>query len=384
MVVIPLGSMYTDGEDALWRRKGENKTMTIPQMRDTLIRVAFAGCLLAFVYLFFEYLLPMIFPFVVGFLVAYGVVRLADRIRPNCKWLRLLLILVIYGGLGVVLGIVTLKGISAGSDLVAWLPKFYETNLAPLAERIHACFDGIVKQLDPSLGGTLEVLSGSLMSAFDNFFSALSGFAVNLLSNVVTAVPAGVIGCLAMIICTFFVAADYEKIMEFLVTYMPANGKKTLSDVRRFLTDTLFVVIRSYLIIMVMTFSELSILFAIFGIDNPLPRAALIAVFDILPILGTGGILIPWGIGSIVLGNTMMGVKVLIIYGIITVVRNYVEPKIVGVQLGLHPIITLVSMFVGLRLFGFWGMFGLPVGIAYFWKRKKERDLAAREAEIAN
>lgn len=358
--------------------------MTISQMRDTLIRIAFAGCILVFVFLGLKYILPMIFPFIIGFMVAYGVVRLSDRIRPNCRWLRPLLILVIYGGLGVVLVFATLKGISAGSDLVAWMPQFYESNLAPLAAKIHEFIDGIVRQLDPSLGGTVEVLSGSLMSAFNNFFSAISAYAVNMLSGIVTAVPAGVLGALAMIISTFFVAADYEKIMDFLMTYMPLNGKRTLSDMRRFLTDTLFVVARSYLIIMVMTFSELSVLFWLFGIENPVTRAALIAVFDILPILGTGGILIPWGIGSVVLGNTMMGIKVLIIYGIITVVRNYVEPKIVGVQLGLHPIIALVSMFVGLRLFGFWGMFGLPVGIAYLWKRKKEHDAAAQEAELAN
>ncbi len=348
--------------------------MTISQMRDTLIRVAFAGCILVFVYLVFEYLLPILFPFLIGFLVAYGVVWLADRIRPNCKWLRMLLILIIYGGVGVILVVITLKGISAGSSLAAWLPQFYESNLAPFAAKIHDWLDGIVNQLDPSLAGTLELLSGSMMSAFNNFFTTLSGYAVNLLSNIVTAVPAGVLSVLAAIICTFFVAADYEKIMEFLVTYMPAEGKKTLSDIRRYLTDTLFVVARSYLIIMLLTFSELSILFAVFGIADPLTKAAVIAVFDILPILGTGGILIPWSIGEIVLGHTMMGAKVLIIYGIVTVIRNYVEPKIVGVQLGLHPIITLVSMFVGLRLFGFWGMFGLPVGIAYFWKRKKERD----------
>ena len=100
----------------------------------------------------------------------------------------------------------------------------------------------------------------------------------------------------------------------------------------------------------------------------------MIAVFDILPILGTGGIVIPWAIVSVVLGYTELGVQLLIIYVIVTVVRNYVEPKIVGTQLGLHPIISLVSMFIGLRLFGFWGMFGLPVGISFLWKEKKKRE----------
>jgi predicted PurR-regulated permease PerM len=64
--------------------------------------------------------------------------------------------------------------------------------------------------------------------------------------------------------------------------------------------------------------------------------------------------------------------KLLLIYAIVTVVRNYVEPRIVGAQLGLHPIITLAAMFVGLRLFGFWGLFGLPVGISFLWKQRKQ------------
>ena len=89
--------------------------------------------------------------------------------------------------------------------------------------------------------------------------------------------------------------------------------------------------------------------------------------------------MIPWAVVSMVLGYTQLGIQLLIIYIIVTVVRNYVEPKIVGTQLGLHPIITLVSMFIGLRLFGFWGLFGLPVGISFLWKQKKEKEVDTSE-----
>ena len=126
---------------------------------------------------------------------------------------------------------------------------------------------------------------------------------------------------------------------------------------------------------MLLTFTELSILFTVFGIEHAVLKASVIALLDILPILGTGGIMIPWGIISLVLGYTKLGIQLLIIYIIVTVVRNYMEPKIVGTQLGLHPIITLVSMFIGLRLFGFLGRFGLPVGISFLWKQKIEREL---------
>jgi len=136
------------------------------------------------------------------------------------------------------------------------------------------------------------------------------------------------------------------------------------------------VVIRSYVLIMLLTFTELSILFSFFGIQNAILKAGIIALLDILPILGTGGVMIPWGITSLVLGYTKLGLELLLIYGIVTVVRNYVEPKIVGTQLGLHPIITLVSMFIGLRLFGFWGLFGLPVAISYLWKQRQHQTTA--------
>ena len=145
---------------------------------------------------------------------------------------------------------------------------------------------------------------------------------------------------------------------------------------RYYLTNTLFVVIRSYALIMLMTFTELSILFGLFGIENGIVKAFAIAVFDILPILGTGGIMIPWAVISLVLGYTKLGIELFVIYAIVTVVRNYMEPKIVGAQLSLHPIISLSSMFIGLRLFGFWGLFGMPVTISYFWKQKLEKDTA--------
>jgi predicted PurR-regulated permease PerM len=144
--------------------------------------------------------------------------------------------------------------------------------------------------------------------------------------------------------------------------------------VRSYLTDTLFVVIRSYTLIMMLTFVELSILFTVFDIQKAFLKAAVIAIFDIMPILGTGGIMIPWAVTSLVLGYTKLGLELFLIYGIVTVVRNYVEPKIVGAQLGLHPIITLVTMFIGLRLFGILGLFGLPVGISFLWKQKHSRN----------
>ena len=80
-----------------------------------------------------------------------------------------------------------------------------------------------------------------------------------------------------------------------------------------------------------------------------------------MPILGTGAVLIPWSIINLILGNTKLGIGMLILYIVITAVRQTIEPKIVGQQIGLHPIITLVLMYVGAQLIGVLGLLLLPV-----------------------
>lgn len=326
------------------------------------------------VYLGFKYLLPVSVPFILGILIAFAVIRISEKLHCSHRLVRLGLAVVIYGLLGLLITLAAAKGISAVSNLIKWIPEVYEAKLLPF---ITLCYNwGVekVQLLDPALISAMEMLMESLLSAVKNLVSYLSSLAVEVVSGIATGVPSLILSLLAMIFSTVFIVSDYERISSFASENIPQSIKKLLGNIRFYLTNTLFVVIRSYALIMLLTFTELSILFTVFGIENAVWKAAAIAMLDILPILGTGGIMIPWAVISLVLGYTRHGINLLVIYIIVTVVRNYVEPKIVGTQLGLHPIITLVSMFIGLRLFGFWGLFGLPVSISYFWKQKKDRE----------
>jgi sporulation integral membrane protein YtvI len=248
----------------------------------------------------------------------------------------------------------------------------YRTKLLPMLDMAYEWMATTVNMLDPTLISVLDSLSQSLVSGLEALVGKLSGVAMNLVSGVAKGVPSLILSLLAMIFCTVFVANDYERIQEFYRHHTPEKVSNIIKQVRQYLTGTLLVVIRSYALIMLLTFMELSILFSVFGVQSAFLKAALIALFDVMPILGTGGIMIPWFVISFALGHTALGLKLLLVYITVTVVRNYVEPRIVGAQLDLHPIITLVSMFVGLRLFGFWGLFGLPVGISFFWKERKQ------------
>lgn len=346
--------------------------MKMQQKQDFLITIAYWAVIAAAVYLAAEYILPITVPFILGILIASLVVWISRKLHCPHRLFRIALALLIYGVIGTLIGLLAAKGVSAISASLQLLPKAYEQKILPFATLCYGLFLDWVQMLDPSLVSTLETMLNNLLSALTGLVSTLSSFAVNLVSRVATGIPSLVLSLLAMIFSTIFVVSDYERISGFASEHIPLSIKKILKDIRTYLTDTLFVVIRSYVLIMLVTFTELSILFSVFGISNALLKAGAIAVLDILPILGTGGIMIPWSVISLVMGNTAHGIKLLVIYGIVTVVRNYIEPKIVGAQLGLHPIITLTSMFIGLRLFGFWGLFGLPVAISFLWKRRQE------------
>ena len=347
--------------------------LQIQKQKDFLVSFAYWAIIATVAYLALKYVLPLTVPFIIGILIAQLVVWISRKIHCTRKLLRIGLAILIYGVLGLLISLLAAKGISTITTMIKWLVGLYETKLLPLVTLVYEWGDQTIQLLDPSLVSALKALLQSLLSAAKDLLSYLSGLAVNLVSSVATGVPSLVLSLLAMIFSTVFVVSDYEHIAQFASQHIPQTVKKILVRIKLYLTGTLFVVIRSYALIMLLTFTELSILFTVFGIDRAVLKATLIAFLDILPILGTGGIMIPWAVISFVLGDASMGIRLLVIYGIVTIVRNYVEPKIVGTQLGLHPIITLTSMFIGLRLFGFWGLFGLPVAISFLWKEQRER-----------
>ena len=346
--------------------------MDIQKQKEFLISLAYWAVIGTAVYLVCKYLVPISVPFLLGIPIAYLVVRISRRLGCPNKLVRMGLILLIYGLIGTLITLLCIRGISTLSGIIRWLPEVYTMKLLPFVTLLyHWCMDTL-EQLNPTMISALNALWESGLSALKNLISSLSSLTVNVVSGLITGIPNLILSLLAMIFSTVFVANDYERIKSFAQENLPEGVKGILKRVWGYLTKTLFVVIRSYTLIMILTFVELSVLFTLFGIEHAIVKAAVIAVLDIMPVLGTGGIMIPWAIISLCLGYTKLGLELLLIYGIVTVVRNYVEPRIVGTQLGLHPIITLVAMFLGLRLFGFWGVFGLPVAISFLWKQRQE------------
>ena len=116
--------------------------------------------------------------------------------------------------------------------------------------------------------------------------------------------------------------------------------------------------------------------FLILGIKRAFLLSVIIAVVDLLPVLGTGTILVPWAILSILSNNLQLGIAIAVLYIIIVLVRNFLEPKIIGMQVGVNSLFTLMAMFLGLKVLGFWGLILFPVilivTIQYYKSEMKE------------
>jgi len=118
--------------------------------------------------------------------------------------------------------------------------------------------------------------------------------------------------------------------------------------------------IKAYAIILLITFALLLMGFMMLGMKNSLSLAVLVAFVDILPVLGVGIVLIPWAIFSFIVGDTATAVAIALLYAVIAVTRQIIEPHIIGKRTGLHPLVTVIALYIGFNVMGFFGMILFP------------------------
>ena len=286
---------------------------------------------------------------------------LREKLRLPDKLSAILAVVLFYAVAGALLTLVSVKAVSGIASLIGSLPVLYETHAQPYFVEILLNIEAIFTRLDPSVVAALNDVGMQMIQSLGQMISSLSVVVMSAATNVASAVPGLFIKIVLMIISTFFIAVDYDRLTGFCLRQMSENAKTVFFQIKEYIVGTLLVCIRSYLIIMSITFVELSIGLSFAGIKHAILVALFIACFDILPVLGTGGIMVPWTVLTAIQGNYTLALALLIIYLVITVIRNIIEPKIVGSQLGLHPVVTLCSMFVGAQLLGAVGLFGFPI-----------------------
>lgn len=339
--------------------------MSVEKMREFIIRFIFYCLLLGLGYVAFQYVMPLLMPFLVGFAFAYLLRPLVRRVtKKNPKAQKAAAVLLLIAFYMVLIALATLLGsrvVLAVRDGVSALPRFYNDTLQPALLAVQATLENAAETLNPDLAALLNDFGDSITGTLSSLVTSLSGAAIGGVTGVAVSVPSLLVRCIMCIIASFFFSADYDRVTAFVARQIPAKWRTVLRKVKTQGVDVLSQFIKAYAILLSITFVEVALGLSLLGVENAIIIALFTALVDILPVLGTGTILIPWGVANLILGHYPLGAGILLLYAIITVVRQVLEPRVVGRQIGLHPLVTLMCMFVGVTLFGILGLFGLPI-----------------------
>lgn len=214
-----------------------------------------------------------------------------------------------------------------------------------------------------------EELKGILQTTFDNVMGEGTNFIQSFLTKVIDTVkhiPQILIYIGITILATYFVCTDKMYILDQMEHHLPRNwvtkvgykARKVISSLGDYLKAESILILISFIIVLIGLF-----VFEWIGmnIKYPLMMALAIGFVDALPILGSGTVMLPWAVISASYGDIQLAVALIILYIIVIVVRQLIEPRIVSSHIGIHPIFTLIAMYTGFKLIGVIGMFIGPI-----------------------
>ena len=320
----------------------------------------------------------IIFSFPGAALLHRPVLFITRKTPPNRSVVSTVFLLLILGALGVLI-------FFAGSYLVDKLKSFYAfvvmkaRDISSLAEQLKGWSVSPISFLPDKLRLSLtesitdffdriveEGVQSVSSSAFSIDWSAILPKGVGMLRSTVGQIPSVLIGVVISIVACVFITIDFDKITAFVLRQFSDRNREKITNAKNLAKTTLSQMARAYGLIILITTTELTIglyilkFCKIFNSDFIVPISLLIAIIDIIPVLGTGTVLIPWAVYSFISGEIPMGIGLIILYAVILVIRQIIEPKLVAGQVGLSPIITIMAMYVGTKTLGVLGFFILP------------------------
>ena len=321
------------------------------------LTVTAIGALL-FGYIFIRYIFFLVLPFLLAWAVAFSVRPLAGKISsgtriPHKVVSVILTAVILIGVIGVLICAVSYAlgeawdffvGIKNSDALYDILSKIMNPIGGWLGEREGA------EELERHIG---EAIKGMMSSLLGNILSGVTSF--------ISSVPRVLIFILVSVVSSIYFALDLDGINAFVKRVLPKKASAWLVNFKsRFLGVTLRY-LRSYLILMMITFIIMLFGLLLLGVKYAVLLAFVIAVLDVLPLIGVGTVLVPWSAYQMLFGNLGVGIGLLSLFVICEIVRHFVEPKIVGKSLGIHPIVSIILLYVSYYVFGFFGLLLVPV-----------------------
>lgn len=351
--------------------------------RKFIINTVYAVILVALFYLFFKFAFGTIFPIICAII---GAMILQKPVNFICKKTPLKRGLVsalsVLFGFAVAISGLVLLIIWVGSEFkgffqyimiqfedipaliqkiegyignaVGFLPEKLETTVMDfISEKLATLTTPTVTPNEPSQSIDLSMLSTPLKGIW----------------NTAKQIPTTLVSIVVSIVACCFMTSDFASVKNLILGFFQPDTRSKIVRAKRLLFPALGKMAKAYAIIITITFCELSLglfllkLMGIYDSGYIFVIAILTAIIDIVPVLGTGTVLIPWAVISLLNGNYSLAIGLVVIYACITVIRQIIEPKLVAAQLGIPAFLTIVSMFIGSQIFGVLGIFILPITI---------------------
>jgi len=350
--------------------------MKLEKRKQFIINFLYFAIILGIVILLARYALGVLMPFFIAFLVSLLLKPAVGFFHEKLKLPRgltsVLLVVVFYSLVGLLLIVIGVQLFSAAKSFFLTLPSLYINSIVPWMNRAFTALQEFAGRLDPEAAAAYNVVSANITTSLGDAVVNVSKSVVAWVTSSTLKAPGVLLDILIMVISTIFLTVDFPKIHAFVMRQFSDHWRTLLHNARVQLGRTLWSYLRSYALILAMTFGEIFLGLSIIGVNNAAGIAIAIAIFDILPVVGSGLILLPWTIYTLISGNLATGIGLAILYVVVIIVRQVMEPKIVGDRVGLHPLVTLMSMVLGTYLFGGIGLLGLPITVALLHALNKQ------------
>lgn len=318
----------------------------------------FCAALLA-AWLGLRLVLPLMYPFLLGALLALGAERAADFLERRLRLPRFLAAGLAVGalvaGLGGLMLLLAALAVSQLGGLCQALPSIAATVRSGLA-----LLENRLLSLGSGLPGYRQAITG-LFSDGEELITRVGRLVLGRAGAILTRLPGQTLSLGTALLSGFMICAKLPSIRTRLRARRADPRLETLQKALGKLKNTGKLYLCSQLKLMGVTFCLLFAGFSLLRVGYPLLIALLVTLVDALPVLGTGSILIPWALVCFLEGSAARALGLLGLYATAALTRSVLEPKLVGSHLGLDPLVTLMAMYCGLRLWGLGGMLLLPM-----------------------
>ncbi len=345
--------------------------------KDNLYKILYFLLFVFFIYLFFNYLIAYLAPFVLGYVLCLILYPLSHLLQTKLKFsnsaaslISIIVFLLIVIGLGISL---IYRVIFEARLFMGDIPLYTKEALAVVDK-----WNTLVNHWMTLLPEGLQHSWVSVHTNFVSWFTSVLGSGVKTGSvGVMKRFPLTILIIVLGIVSSFFLIRDKKRIEAFLNRQLPDNAKSRIRVMRVGLSNALAGYVKAQLILMSITASICIIGLTLLQYPYALFVGLLISIVDALPILGTGITLLPWAAFCLALGNYQRAVGLVIVYLVVLVMRQICEPKILGEQIGIHPLVTLMSIYIGLKVFGVLGFILGPITVVTI-KAFQKADLLPR------